>query len=66
MSVTGSLSLSGLLHLVRSLESICVAADGFPYSLFAVFAKIVKEIEVRNLRHLSLLLSSPCPYRGLC
>lgn len=28
----------------------------FPYSLFAVFAIIVKEIGIRNLRHLSLLL----------
>ena len=35
----------------------------FPYSLFAVFAVIVKKIEIRNLRHLSLLLSSPRSHR---
>lgn len=44
-------------------KSVHVTAGGFPYSLFAVFAVIVKKIETRNPRHLSLLLSGPCSYR---
>lgn len=61
------IKFSGLKSFfVWSLGPSTLLRMASPLLLICVFCSItVKEIEIRNLNHPSLLLSSPCPYRAL-